>query len=152
MCTQAYSQLKIGVINSEEILVKSKKGMEFQKRLETLQRNKSKEAEGMRENLKKLEQEVMSPTLTAETRQRKSQELEVKRNNLKRFIEEMQMEIRLENQKGLAALDREMMPLVKSYAQEKGFTVVHNLARSAIIYFDRSIDISADIIKLLDAS
>jgi outer membrane protein len=147
----AISQVKIGVVNAQELLAKTKKGVEIQKRLEGLQQKKQNEMQAMQDAIKKLEKDVLSPALNQETREKKGLELQNKRKNLKRFIEDAQNEIQRESQKELVELEKAVMPLIDQIGKSKGFTIIFDITRPGIVYFDSAIDITPEVIKAFDA-
>jgi outer membrane protein len=151
MSAFAISQVKIGVVNAQEILQKTKKGVEIQKRLEQLQVKKQQELQTKQDDIKKLEKEVLSPALNQETREKKTLELQNKRKNLKRFIEDAQNEIQRESQKELVELEKAVMPLIDQIGKAKGFTIVFDITRPGIVYFDEAIDITGEVVKAFDA-
>ncbi len=151
MSAFAISQVKVGVVNAQEILQKTKKGVEIQKRLEQLQQKKQNEMQAMQDTIKKLEKDVVSPALNQETREKKSLELQNKRKNLKRFIEDAQNEIQRESQKELVELEKSVMPLIDQIGKSKGFTIIFDITRPGIVYFDDAIDITPEVIKAFDA-
>ena len=114
-------------------------GQEKQQRVETL-----------RTRIKQLEQELVSPALNAETREKKTGELQGRRTELKRFIEDAQREMQQKSQTELSKLREEIMPLIEKIGKEKGFTVVMDLSISGIAYFDKTIDITDLIIAEYD--
>ena len=145
------SQVKIGVVNAQDILQKTKKGTQIQKRLEQLQTKKQAELKTMQDAVKKLEKDVLSPALNEETREKKALELETKRKNLKRYIEDARNEINRASQKELVELEKAVMPLIDQIGKSKGFTIIFDITRPGIVYFDQAIDITADVIKAFDA-
>jgi outer membrane protein len=151
MSAFAISQVKIGVVNAQELLAKTKKGIEIQKRLEQLQNKKQNEMQAMQDQIKKLEKEVLSPALNQETREKKGLELQNKRKNLKRFIEDAQNEIQRASKKELVELENAVMPLIEQIGKSKGFTIIFDITRPGIVYFDQAIDITAEVIKAFDA-
>lgn len=151
MSAFAISQVKIGVVNAQELLAKTKKGIEIQKRLEGLQQKKQKELTAKQEEIKKLEKEVLSPALNQETREKKTLDLQTKRKNLKRYIEDAQNEIQRASQKELVELEKAVMPLIDQIGKSKGFTIVFDITRPGIVYFDQAIDITGEVIKAFDA-
>ena len=151
MSAFAISQVKIGVVNAQELLAKTKKGIEIQKRLEKLQEKKQAEMQAMQDQIKKLEKEVLSPALNQETREKKGLELQNKRKNLKRFIEDAQNEIQRASKKELVELENAVMPLIEQIGKSKGFTIIFDITRPGIVYFDQAIDITAEVIKAFDA-
>ena len=151
MSAFAISQVKIGVVNAQELLAKTKKGIEIQKRLEQLQNKKQAEMQAMQDQIKKLEKEVLSPALNEETREKKGLELQTKRKNLKRFIEDAQNEIQRASKKELVELENAVMPLIDQIGKSKGFTIIFDITRPGIVYFDQVIDITPEVIKAFDA-
>lgn len=151
MSAFAISQVKIGVVNAQEILAKTKKGVEIQKRLEQLQGKKQQELQIKQEEIKKLEKEVLSPALNQETREKKTLDLQTKRKNLKRYIEDAQNEIQRASRGELVELEKAVMPLIDQIGKSKGFTIVFDITRPGIVYFDQAIDITAEVIKAFDA-
>jgi len=147
----AYSQVKLGVINAQEIIQKTKKGVEIQQKLDNLQKAKSQELQSLNESIKKLEQDLLSPALNNDTREKKSVELQSKRTTLKRNYEDAQREFQRESQKLLVDLEKELIPLIEGIGKAKGFTVIFDRQRSGLVYYDNSVDITAEVIKAIDA-
>ena len=147
----AFSEAKIGVVNAQDLLQKTKKGIEIQTRLEKLQQVKQQKLQSMQDEVKKLEKDVLSPALNDETREKKSIELQNKQKDLKRYIEDARNEIQRESQKELAELEKSVLPLIDQIGKSKGFTIIFDVTRPGIVYFDPSIDITDDVIKAFDA-
>jgi outer membrane protein len=146
-----FSEVKIGVINAQEIMEKTKKGNQVQKKLENLQNAKRKQLQTKQQELEKLEKELNSPALNADTRARKTRQVQDKRIELQRMVEDAQNEMRQESQKELFELQKEIMPLIQEIGRSKGFTLILDMTSSGIAYFDQSVDITAEVIKAVDA-
>ena len=151
MSVYAFSEVKIGIVNAQEIFQKTKRGAQIQKELEALQQKKASELQQLQEDIKKLEKDVASPALNTATREKKSLDLQNKRTQLKRQYEDAQRDFQLQSQKKLANLERELIPLIESVGKAKGLTVIFDRQRSGIVYYDTAIDITADVIKAIDA-
>jgi outer membrane protein len=151
MSVYAFSQVKIGIINAQEIIAKTKRGVQIQKKLEGLQKQKTGELQTMQEQIKKLEKDLVSPALNNETRERKSLELQTKRTNFKRRYEDAQREFQRESGRELAALEKELIPLIEGIGKSKGYTLIFDRARSGIVYYNNSVDITAEVIQAIDA-
>lgn len=147
----AYSQVKIGVINAQEIIQKTKRGLAIQGKLENLQKQKAAGLQTLNDSIKKLEKDLLSPALNNATREKKSVELQTKRTTLKRQYEDAQRDFQRESQKMLVDLEKELIPLIESVGKSKGYTVIFDRQRSGIVYFDGSADITAEVIKVIDA-
>jgi outer membrane protein len=151
MSVFAFSQVKIGIVNAQEIVQKTKAGLSIQSKLEALQKTKAGELQALQDQIKKLEKEVMSPALNAETREKKSVELQSKRTTLKRKYEDAQRDFQRESQKMLAELEKKLIPIIEGVGKSKGFTILFDRVRAGIVYYDTAIDITADVIKEIDA-
>lgn len=146
-----FSEVKIGVINAQEIMEKTKKGTQVQRKLEKLQNAKRKQLQTKQQELEKLEKELNSPALNADTRARKTRQVQDKRIEMQRLVEDARNEMQQESQKELFALQKEIMPLIQEIGRAKGFTLILDMTSSGIAYFDKTIDITAEVIKAVDA-
>lgn len=150
MSVFAYSQVKIGVINAQEIIAKTKRGVAIQKKLEALQKQKTTELQTLQDEIKKLEKDLLSPALNNETRERKSVDLQTKRTTLKRKYEDAQRDFQRESGKELAELEKQLIPLIENIGKSKGYTLIFDRARSGIVYLDGSVDITEEVVKVID--
>lgn len=146
-----FSQVKIGIINAQEIIEKTQKGKLVQAKLESLQKQKQQQLEGMQNSIKQLQKELESPALNRDTREKKTRELEDKRIDYNRFIQDTQKEMQVRSQQELLALQKEIMPLIQQIGKAKGFTIIFDMTSSGIAYFDETIDVTAEVVKAVDA-
>lgn len=147
----AYSQVKIGVVNSQEVLAKTKRGLDVQKKMQTFQQGKQGQLAKLQEDIARLEKEVASPALNATARSSKTVELQQKRKDLQRAYEDAQSEFNRKLQSELAKLEQELSPLVQEIGKTNGFTVILDIAQRGVAYFDSTVDITAEVIKAADA-
>jgi outer membrane protein len=146
-----FSEVKIGVINAQDIIAKTKKGNEVQKKLEGLQNDSQQKVESLENDIKQLQKDLASPALNNDTREKKTREMEDKRISYNRLVQDAQKTIQEESQKELMALQREIMPLIQQIGETKGFTLILDMASSGIAYFDKTIDITDEVVKAVDA-
>lgn len=146
-----FSEVKIGVINAQEIIAKTKKGINVQKKLENLQKSKQQKLEVLQNTLKQLQKDAVSPALNVETREKKKREFEDKQIQYKRQLQDAQNEMSSATQNELEALQKEIMPLIQEIGKSKGFTLILDMTGSGIAYFDQTIDITKDVVKAVDA-
>jgi outer membrane protein len=144
------AEVKIGVINAQQVIMNTKKGKEVTARLEKLGQGKQKKVESMRREIKKLEKDLVSPALNTQTRESKTLNLQRKRTDLKRYIEDAQKEMQLKSQKELNELRKDIMPVIEKIGKEKGFTLILDLSTAGIAYFDRTVDVTKDVIAAYD--
>ena len=91
-----YAETKIGVINPDEVILKTIRGKQVKQKLEKLAKKLQQQTTKKENEIKKLEKDLVSPALNAETRDRKSVELQNKKTNLKRFAEDSRKEWQLQ--------------------------------------------------------
>ncbi len=146
----AYAEAKIGVINPQKVVSETIRGKQVKAKLEKLGDDKQQQIKGMEDAIKKLEKELMSPALNAEAKEKKAADLQGKRINFKRFVEDAQKEFQARYQKEMQTMYKEIMPIIEKIGAAKGFTIIFDLSNSGISYFDKTIDITNEVIKAYD--
>ena len=149
--TCGFAQLKIGVIDAQKIIQNSNQGAEIQKRLENRQKNLEAELETIQNKIKGLEKELLSPALNTETRAQKASELETLRRNLQKGFEDAQAEMQRESNKELQNFEREIIPVLNDYGKTYGFTVIFDVSSAGLAFFDATIDVTMEIVKIIDS-
>jgi outer membrane protein len=144
-----YSEVKIGVIDSQMLIQKSKIGIAANAKFENIGKQKQQQVQNMQAGIKKLEKELVSAALNNATREKKSLELQEKKTNFKRFVEDAQKEIQMLNQKELRSLQEKIYPIIQQIGKEKGFSLIVDI--NTRIYHDQAVDITNDVIKAMDA-
>lgn len=150
----AYSQAnigKIGVANFEVIVEKSKKGKAVRAKLENLQKQKQQQAKTMQGQIDKLQKDLLSPALNADTRSRKSEELNRTQLRLKRFMEDSQRELQREFQKELQVIERLLLPIVREIGKTNGYTAIFDLNKGGMAYYNPAIDVTNQVLQAFDA-
>lgn len=150
MSVAVYSQAKIGVINPQKVVSETIRGKQVKAKLEKLGDEKQQKIKGMEDAIKKLEKELMSPALNADAKEKKAVDLQGKRVNLKRYVEDAQKEFQGRYQKEMQTMYKEIMPIIEKIGAAKGFTIIFDLSNSGISYFDKTIDITNEVIKAYD--
>ena len=147
----AFSQEKIGVIDSDKIIQESKRGKQAMLKLENMNKSKQQKIQTLQNEIIKLRKELGSPALNADARQRKTQQLEDRQINLQRLVNDTKTEMQREMQKELLAVNDDIMPIIHQMGKSKGFKLILDLKSAGVLYYDNSIDITADVIKEADA-
>jgi outer membrane protein len=150
LTTFVFSEVKIGIINPQNVLQNSTKGKEVIERLRSLNMSKQKKYEAMQKEIDTLEKEVLSPALNQDTRDKKNMDLQNKRIEIKRFAEDAQKESMAMQQKEFESLQRELMPIIEKIAKGAGFSLVLDLNTAGVTYFEPSCDITDQVIKAYD--
>ncbi|MFH2107380.1 MAG: OmpH family outer membrane protein [Chrysiogenia bacterium] len=151
LTTFVFAEVKIGIINPQEVLQNSVKGKEAIERLKSMQLSKQKKYEAMQKEIEALEKEVMSPALNQDARDRKTQDLQNKRVEVKRFAEDAQKESMAAQQKEFESIQRDLMPLIEKIAKAEGFSLILDLNTAGVTYFEPAIDITDKVVKAYDS-
>lgn len=150
----AQQAIKVGVINSQDILENSTEGKKVIAQLQDKDKRTQDELARMDEETRKLETKLNTQrlTLSEESIIQISSDLEKKRTERKRYAEDsmrdfQELQVRLFNK-----VQNELMPIIQQIGKEKGFDVIFDLVKSGAIYFNPTIDITDEVIKKYNAS
>lgn len=147
------AELKVGVMNVQEILVKSTSGkaakVKFDDKMKELQgRFKVEEEEliGMQKDIEK-----KSSAWSEATKQEKILEFQKKRRDLKAKTEDARFELKGLQDKELAPILKALEKVVVTYGEANGFTMILD-SQNGVIFFNESVNITDKIIVELDAA
>lgn len=144
-------EVKIGIINPQEIIEKSQRGMEIQHELESMREEKSAQLRSLSEQIEQKEKVLLgSPNMNPTERQEREMELQDLRAQLQRRTEDYQSEFSILSSARLLAFEKEVGPLINQFGKEMGYTLILDITNYGAVYFDQSIDITTEIIRLLD--
>ena len=144
--------LKIGVIDFREVALGSKAGKAAKARLEKLAEKLQQEMKAEQAKLltRKKELDAAMSRLTVAEREDRIASLERDGATFQRLLEEKTEELKNAETKGIQDLADRFDPIMKAYAVEKSFSVILEAQQPGLLYFDKSLDLSAEIIKRLD--
>lgn len=145
---------KIGVVNAEAVVQKSSRGKAFFDQLNKFRDDKTAQIEAMIKdfNDKQKDAQAKAASLSDEKKQEISLELQKMQTDIKRTKEDAERESQLKVNTGLDAIQKELMPLVRQVALERGLDLVINVGggQSGVVFFSENIDITDDVIKKYD--
>ena len=144
---------KVGVVDPNTVIQQSKKGKAFftaHQAFITQKRNElNKDAEAIRTKQKDLQ--AIASTMSEESKREEAAKLQRMERDLKRKQEDSQAEVTRRLNAKLESMQKEIAPLVRQVAKEKGLNLVLlNNPNTGIFYFDSTIDITNDVIKKYD--
>ena len=144
--------LKIGVVNFQEVALQSKPGKAAKARLEKMADQLKKEVRGKEDKLvaRQKELEAGASRLAAAERQHRAEALEKDELALKRLIQDKTEELKKAEAESVIELARQIYPILKAYAAEKGFSLILEARRPGLMYYDKNLDITAEIVKRFD--
>jgi len=146
--------IKIGVVNSQEVLEKSLEGKRVLKQLEEKSKKNQDELARLDEEIRKKETKLNTQrlTLTQEALMNLSSDIEKKKTERKRLSEDQYRDFQTFSGRLFTGIQNELLPVIEQIGKEKNFDIILDLGRSGAIYFNPAIDITQEVIKRYDAS
>lgn len=150
----AQQTIKIGVVNSQKVLQNSVQGKKAIARLQEKDKGNKAKLAKLDEEIRQLETKLNTQrlTLTNEAVIQLSSDLEKKRTERKRFAEDSTRELQDLQLRLYNKVQGELLPIINKLGKEKSLDLIFDLASSGTIYFNPSIDLTAEVIKRYDAS
>jgi Skp family chaperone for outer membrane proteins len=154
LASTAAAQIKVGVIDSQQVLEKSSEGKKVLARLtETDKQNQaaiSKLDDEIRQIQTKLNTQAI--TLTEDAVAQLRTDLDRKNTDRKRKAEDAYTGMQELTQRLFAKVQEELMPIVQQIGKERAIDVILDAKNSGAVYWSPAIDLTADVIKRYDAS
>lgn len=149
----AAQEMKIAVIDTEQILLNSTTGKKALEQLKALRTQKEEEGKKLQDELEALRDRLNEGRLSlAEDRIRTMEkELEDKSIALRRFQDDANRDLNKRRDEVLAQVDSKVMPIINAYGKEQGFDLIFRKFESGLIYADEGSDITPEVIRRLDA-
>jgi Skp family chaperone for outer membrane proteins len=145
---------KVGVINSQQVLEQSAEGKRVIARLQ--ERDKSIQASltKLDDDIRQLENKISTQrlTLSEETLYNMNADLEKKRTDRKRMAEDSSVDFQKLQVQLFNKVQAELIPIIEQLGKEKGVDLIFDLAKSGAVYFNPTIELTAEVIKRYDAS
>ncbi|MCK4930719.1 MAG: OmpH family outer membrane protein [Candidatus Aminicenantes bacterium] len=156
LVTLGYSQqaVKIGVVNSQDVLEKSAEGKRVMAQIQDKDKQNQSRLGTLDEDIRNLETRINTQrlTLTNEAMMQLSSDLEKKRTERKRFAEDSLREMQEFTGRLFQRVQTELLPIIEQVGKEKNLDIILDLARSGAIYFNPTIDLTQEVITKYDAS
>jgi outer membrane protein len=150
----AQANMKVGVVNSQEVLEKSAEGKKVMSQLEERNQKSQNELARMDEEIRKLQTRMNTQrlTLTQEALAQLSSDIERRQTERKRFGEDQYREMQDLTARLFQRVQDELLPIIEGIGKEKGVEIIFDLFKSGAIYFSPTIDLTQDVITRYDAS
>jgi outer membrane protein len=150
----AQESVKIGVVNSNEVIQKSTEGKAVMAQLQDKDKSNSSKIATMDEKIRELETKLNTQrlTLTQESILQLTSELERKRTERKRFAEDSLRELQELRFRLFTKVQDEVIPIIEGLGKERNLDMIFDLANSGAVYFNPIVDLTEEVIKRYDAS
>lgn len=143
---------KIGVVDFRQVAIGSKAGKAAKARLEKLAEKLQKEMRNEQTKLlaRQKELDAAMPRLTVAEREDRTASLERDGAAFQRLLEDKTEELKNAETKSLQELADRFDGILKAYAIEKGFSVILEAQHPGLLYFDKNLNLSTELIKRFD--
>lgn len=146
--------IKIGVVNSQEVLEKSAEGKRVLAQLQDKDKRNQAELSRRDQEIQELQTRLNTQrlTLTPEALRNLSTDLQRKQTERQRFFEDAGREMNELAERLFQRIQNELLPIIEQMGKENGMDVIFDLGKSGAIYFSPGIEITQDVIQRYDAS
>ena len=139
---------KIAYINLQRIASESNEGKASSAKVQALQQKKLAELNEKNKALQATQQRLQASPNDRQL-QKEGERLQL---DMQRAQQDAQNELQQVQQQLQGAFERRLMPIVRQIAAEKGLQMVVSQADAGIVWADTGLDLSAEIIRRLDAA
>lgn len=142
-----FSELKVGVINPQKVIENTKRGKQIIEKFNKLRNSTQNKIKQMNSEIEQLEKDITNPALSNDARAQKARQLEDKKLKRKRYLEDAQKEFQSQYRNETGRLYKEVMPIIEEIGKAKGFMLILDLSTAGIAYFDKTIDITNEVVQ-----
>jgi Skp family chaperone for outer membrane proteins len=146
--------IKVGIVNSQEILEKSIEGKKAIAQLEEKNRKTQQDLAKLDDQIRQLETKLNTQglTMTQEAIISLSADLDRKRTERQRMAEDATKDMQELQQRLYLKIQNEVMPIINKLGQEKGLDLILDLRASGVLYFNPVVDLTSEVIRRYDAT
>lgn len=150
---QETKPFKIGLVDVPTVVAKSKLGQATSARVQGIYKQKSTAYEAKGRALQQEQNELMQQrtVLSEESFNKKKNDLEQRALALRQEEDTIKQELATLNQKEQNNFSQKLAPVIEAIGKEMEFTIIMD-RRNGVYYFDKTIDITDQVITRLDAS
>jgi outer membrane protein len=147
----AQAALRIGVVDLQEILNKSQKGLVIKQKLDQERAARQRDLDAKQQEVMKLQAdfEKQAPLLSDQAKREKSEAIQRKTRDAVRVAEDANRDMEKRLREAELDISREILTVVQEYGKDQGFTLI--LERGMLPYVAPAVDITGEIIKRYDA-
>ena len=150
--SSAAADLKVGVMNVQQVLVNSVSGKaakeKFDEKMKNLQAKFKTEEQELVDMQKEIEKK--SSAWSEETKQLKVREFQKKRRELQEKSEDARFELKTLQDNELAPILKALEGVVEKFGDQNGYTVILD-SKAGVIFYSEAVDITDQLVKELNA-
>jgi outer membrane protein len=148
------ADLKIAVVDMQRALNECDAGKKAKEQVKAKFEKAQEQLKRQREELDKARDDFDKKALVLKEEQRRDMEkdFEAKSLDFKRKYEDFQRDLKRTDSELTSGIVEQLYGIVAEMGQQKGYTVVLEASSGAILYSDKTVDITDDVIKLHNAN
>jgi Skp family chaperone for outer membrane proteins len=145
---------KVGVINSQQVLEQSAEGKRVIARLQERDKTIQGALAKLDDEIRQLETKISTQrlTLSEESLYRMNADLDKKRTDRKRLAEDSSRDFQDLQVQLFNKVQAELIPIIEQLGKEKGIDLIFDLVKSGAVYFNPTIDLTAEVITRYNVS
>ena len=149
LATPAFADLKVGYVDLQRALTEVHEGIAAKSKLKSELDKKKTEFEQEQNKLRddKNVLDKQGPMMSEEVRNQKFAELQKRLFDLTQKAEKLQMEMAQAEQKALKQIFEKMDPIIASFAQRDGLTMMFEKTDSGLVYAPASLDYTNELVR-----
>ncbi len=150
----AQQPMKVGVVNSQDVLLKSQEGKRVTSQIEAKNKTLQEDLARLDERIRELETRLntQSLTLSQEALNNLMSDLDKRRTERTRFVEDSRREMSDLQARLFNKLQSELRPIIEELGKQKNLDLIFDVGNSGIIYFSPAVDLTTEVIQKYDAS
>ena len=150
----AQQPMKIGVVDSTEVLEKSQEGKRVTAQIESKNKTLQEDLVRLDDTIRNLETKLNTQrlTLTQEAANNLLSDIDKRRTERARFVEDSRRELNELTQRLFNKLQSELRPIIADIGKEKNLDLIFDIGSSGIIYFNPAVNLTPEVIQKYDAS
>lgn len=145
------ADVKLGIMNVQKIIVECKAGKAAKERFDVKMKDLQSSFKEEEADLKTLQEEIKkkSSAWSEEKKAEKVREFQKSGRELQAKTEDARFEMKQMQDKELEPILKALEKVVEKYGKDKGYTMILD-SKNGVIYFNKTIDVTDSIVKLLD--
>ncbi len=146
LSTPVFSQIKIGVFDSQRLSEETEQGRKYQSELDAFRDKKYVEIEAKEKEIKSLEDQLKAKelSLSEEKRNNLQKEIQKKYVELQRLRDDASRDFQNELLEVQKKFQEDLLDIVARIGREQGYTIIFE--KMQVIYFSGVVDITNDVI------
>jgi outer membrane protein len=150
----AQQPMRIGVVDSQEVLEKSQEGKRVTAQIESKNKTLQEDLVRLDDKIRELETKLNTQrlTLSQEALSNLLSDIDKRRTERARFVEDSRRELNDLTQRLFQRLQGELVPIINEIGKEKNLDIIFDRGSSGIIYYNPAVDLTPEVIQKYDAS